>query len=157
MADDERTPDFLGQIQPLSAVQYGDEQTSRDVNPAPLRRVLRAWLAGSNDLGDRMQAIASDDRDGPLHIVRLLAVVDLTSRKLGGTGKRGEGFPGHQPMAVSDIVVQRPELADAWLTGGVPAAVAVVRAMSPGRRYGLLELLMDLWSAPIHGLYKDPI
>lgn len=128
----------------VSAGQFTGEHGGREVDPAPLARLLCATLRIVGDPAVEMQALA-EDRDGPIHIVRLLAACEYTVQQ--ATGRMPRELGGIEPPF--SLVV------NAYRDGGRPAATAAVQAMAVADRVSLISAILHLWSSPIDYLYLD--
>lgn len=158
-------PGVFDDLPPVDSCAYGGDPKDRgvvrpiirgmyDVDPTPLARLLNASLTQGEDLLACMRQIADDDRDGPIHLVRLLAACDYAARKTGGT-LTGPGGDNVSRMLTMTIAGGLPALAQTLREGGHAAATQAARAMDPETRYGVLDALLSYWRAPITALYMD--
>ncbi len=74
----------FGVLEPLDSVEYGDPSPNRQIDLAPLTRLLCAQLGLDGDIVELMRALVEDDRDGPIHIAHLLGVCEYVARVTGG-------------------------------------------------------------------------
>lgn len=151
-------PGVLGELMWVTASEYDDsEQGGREVDPAPLARLLCAALQISGDLGEEMQAIANDNDDGPVHIVHLLAACEYAARATGGHVMQAAGGDRVTQllMLTTSVGQTLPLVCKALHDGGYTAATAAVRAMDAGARNNLLDALVHIWTSPIMGLCMD--
>jgi hypothetical protein len=150
-------PGVFGSLQWVDSPDFGEHPARRriphayDVDPAPLARLIGVALqiidAG---LSESMTAIATDDRDGPIHLVHLLAACEYAARKTGG------GLPGTaDPLTAAVSGSGLPALTAALRDGGLAAATAVARSMDHDLRYRVLDSLLGYWLAPVDGLRMD--
>jgi hypothetical protein len=159
-------PGILSDIQWVDSPEFGDEPEQRriptlhDVNPAPLARVLAVMLElTGDDLGNRMRELADDDRDGPIHLVHLLAACEYAARMTGGGLPGGPRSGGGDPatMLLTATVSGQgvPALVAAMHEGGFPAATRLAREMNAEERRLVLDSLLSYWMAPITALMMD--
>jgi hypothetical protein len=158
-------PGVFGDFMWVDSPDFGDDPADRriaqtdDVDPAPLARMIAALLRiGPGKVTDHMRQIADDNRDGPIHLVHLLAACEYAARETGG-GMPGPDAPtGNQSTRLMTAEVSGdgiPRLMAALREGGLAAATAVAREMKPESRYAVLDSLVDYWAAPIIGLQID--
>jgi len=155
-------PGVFGSFQWVDSPDFGEHPGSRrvphayDVDPAPLARLIGMSLKIiDGDLSESMTAIAADDRDGPIHLVHLLAACEYAARQTGGS-LPGPGAP--HPVNLSHALVHGsalPALTAALRDGGLAAATAAARSMDHDLRYQVLGSLLDYWRAPVYGLTED--
>lgn len=153
---------MLGSFQWVDSPDFGEHPGRRraphayDVDPAPLARLIGVSLQIiDGDLSESMTAIAADDRDGPIHLVHLLAACEYAARRTGG------GLPGPGAPRPADLLTEAvsggglPALTAALRDGGLAAATAVARGMDQDLRYRVLDSLLSYWRAPVDGLLAD--
>jgi hypothetical protein len=168
MASDRRTPGIpgvFGDLQWVDSPDYGEAPENRrvprtyDVDPAPLARLIAAYLHLNNgDLSAAMGEVAGDDRDGPIHIVHLLAACEHAAMQTGGGMPGSSGFTGDAGTRLISSAVSGealPALVDALRSGGFPAATQLARSMDSGIRHRVLDSLLQYWGAAIIGLQMD--
>lgn len=136
-------------------VSDGDD---REVDPAPLSRLVCLELEIiDGNLHQEADAIAADDRDGPIHLVHLLAACEYAAQATGGLPgpDTPQGPHGVKILRESGSGEGIPVLAAALRRGGLGAATAEARSMPPELRYHVLRDLLVLWSAPTDGLLTE--
>jgi hypothetical protein len=137
--DDRRTPGLpgmFGEFMWVDSPDFGGSAAERriprvyDIDPAPLARLIAVGLrVVPGDWGELARQLAEDERDGPIHLVHLLAACEYAARRTGGSLTRVGGILG--PLAGS--------LHD----GGIKGAVEAAQAMDAVTRAGVLDLLVD--------------
>jgi hypothetical protein len=153
---------------PVNAAEFGGypqgEATSnfrQEVDPAPLVRLMVAAIGDNSDLLDLMEEVATDERDGPIHIVHLIAACDLAARDVGGGLLANGSILGIKSHTVPNIMVSQisprllPELVFTLRRDGLAAATAIARKASPRERFRALDALMMFATGPILKLHLD--
>lgn len=146
-------PGFLGEVQWVDSPDYGGRPEDRraphiyDVDPAPLARLVGVALGIiDGDIAGAAEAIATDERDGPIHMAHLAAACQYGADRTGGSiylitsGAAGDPFT---------------ELCGALREGGLAAAAAAAKAISPHDRVAVLEVLLSYLLTPLTGLIID--
>jgi hypothetical protein len=141
-------PGMLGEFMWVDSPDFGGSPADRriprvyDVDPAPLARLIAVALkAVPGDWGKLVRELAEDDRDGPIHLVHLLAACEYAARRTGGSLTRVGGILG--------------PLADALSEGGIKDAVEAAQIMDAETRAGVLDLLTDHCCSAVTGLCID--
>jgi hypothetical protein len=141
-------PNVFWDLPAADSVAYGDDPKGRgalrpfngtyDVDPEPLAMLLTSAVLQSSDLMARVRDVATDDLDGPIHLVRLLVACHHAAQRTHGYVSRSG--------AVDDLV-------RAFGSGGLPAATRLARTLDQDTRADALQWLVSQWQAPIIPLY----
>lgn len=127
----------------------------RLIDPAPLVRLVDAW-SGSGSGGDRPEAVArvmvQDSSHGPVHLVRLIAAMEVSARSTGGTLTHITDTP-----AVTDVCGGAlHHLVEVLLASGLREATAAAGRLDAETRLLVVEALRPYWQAPLRAL-SEPL
>jgi hypothetical protein len=163
-------PGVLGDIAPVNSGDFGGISgddgviANRPVDPWMLARLVAVYLGiAAGNWRECVRQVAEDDREGPIHLVRLLAACEYAARATGGhlPGTDDPDDPD-DPVAFGFMVTEAqvtrdglPVLAAELRRGGLPAATRAARAMEPARRARVLCELLVYWTAPVSSLRED--
>jgi hypothetical protein len=120
----------------------------RRVDPAPLRRLLDAWSAGDAPAEGPARELAEDATDGPIHLVRLVAALETTARRTGGSLTRITDTPAVTSVCGGTL----HHLVEVLHSGGLAAATGAARAVGSEARFLTLSALRPYWLAPLRAL-----
>jgi hypothetical protein len=133
-----------------------------DVDPAPLAAFVAAAIGLREDLVECAKVIAKDDRDGPIHLVHLIAACDYAARDVGGSLPTGKSFPelfglgtsgGILTALISETVL--PSLVRTLKTQGLGGATDLARKCTQRERFRALDVLAHYVASPILSLEID--
>lgn len=146
--------------------EYGRDSSERQprshyaVDPAPLASLVAAVIGLRDDLHECMKAIAEDDKNGPIHLIHLLAACEFAARDVGGGLPSDGSIPGSLTThggfitaSVSPYVL--PSLVRALRKDGLAAATNLARKYSRRERFRALDVLVHFVAGPIIGLQID--
>lgn len=144
-----------GQVRPagwkyawVSSLDYG-ETPAREVDPAPLVRLVSAWYDAPGDpvaLRARTREVAEDAADSPIHLTSILGTIEAVARRTGGSLTHATSKPGCTAPGDRAALHYLLELLHA---GSLRAAADAVRTMEEETRFLVLEALRPYWQAPL--------
>lgn len=141
-------PGMLGEFMWVDSPDFGGDVADRriprvyDVDPTPLAQLIGVALKlVPRDWGTTARELAADERDGPIHLVHLLAACEYAARCTGGSLTRTGGIVGSLAIALRE--------------NGIKKAVRAAQAMDAETRAGVLDVLTDHCCRVITGLCID--
>lgn len=148
-------------LQWVDTSDFGERPADRrsrktyDLDPAPLDRLLAAAILTGHVDGKHMHAIADDDRDGPIHIVHLMAACEVAAREVGGGLPGAERITFDLPRNASELIAAEVGgdafgvLVSELRESGFASATRLARALSPEQRFAILDPLLHYALAPL--------
>lgn len=128
---------------------------ARRIDPAPLAALLAAWN-GTDDaplpVAEAERRVAEEAEDGAVHLVRLLAAMDVAARRTGGTLAHLADSPA-VTAACRGVLHHLVELLQ---VSGLRAATAAARELDAAARLMVLTALRPYWQAPLRVL-SEPL
>ncbi|MGW7517939.1 hypothetical protein ACWGJ2_20370 [Streptomyces sp. NPDC054796] len=133
----------------VSSADY-ESTPPRMIDPAPLTRLLAAWSGTGTEEAAAQTAreLAEDDRDGPIHLVRVLAALDVAARRTGGSLAHLTDTPAVTAICGGTL----HHLVEVLHSGGLQAATTAARDLDAQARFLALTALRPHWQAPLHAL-----
>jgi hypothetical protein len=128
------------------------------IDPAPLAALVAAVLGFRDDLLECMKAIAEDDQDGPIHLVRLIAACEAAASDVHGGLPTDSWWFENQRVSMGEVITASvspqvlPSLVRAMHSGGFVEATALARTYTRRDRFRALDVLVHYVAAPIVNL-----
>lgn len=132
----------------VRAADYGRPE-DRLIDPAPLARLVDAWSGSGGERPDAAaREMVQDSRHGPVHLVRLIAAMEVSARATGGTLMHITDRPDVTDVCGGTL----HHLVELLHSGGLRAATAAASRLDAESRLLTVEALRPYWQAALRAL-----